>query len=299
MLIRTALTVCILVVYNTKLDLKMLMQYTGYPKNLFCNTVFRIALYATTDIKAGTELFFHYNYPEELTKNFKQPKGKVVAVKEIVRQPSKAKLKRASSTTPSSAGAYIDRPRPRNHEALAIARAAKAAKRAAMLAEKGLETPGTGVKQARKSTSTGPNGYQKLKNSNSRGRTERVRDLEIPEAPNASASAVEADHNANTRAPTLVVQDTDEEDDDSVPDSRQEGTNTHGIPSFHTGEDGVELASGNDINTYASLELRNRPRIGKPAPVVVVKEVKKKMGGVRPGAGRKRKRPLILNSDEE
>jgi SET domain-containing protein len=52
------------------------------PKNLLCNTVFRIALFATTDIKAGTELYFNYNYPEEKTSQFKQPNGKVVVVKQ-------------------------------------------------------------------------------------------------------------------------------------------------------------------------------------------------------------------------
>jgi SET domain-containing protein len=52
------------------------------PKNLLCNTVFRIALFTTTDIKAGTELYFNYNYPKEKTAQFRQPNGKVVAVKQ-------------------------------------------------------------------------------------------------------------------------------------------------------------------------------------------------------------------------
>ncbi|KAF2032179.1 SET domain-containing protein, partial [Setomelanomma holmii] len=53
-----------------------------HPKVLLCNTVFRVALYASVDIEAGTEFFFHYNYPEEMTMHFKQPKGKVFAVKQ-------------------------------------------------------------------------------------------------------------------------------------------------------------------------------------------------------------------------
>lgn len=69
-------------------------KYTNcYPKNLFCNTVFRIALYASTDIKAGTELFFDYSYPAEWTANFKQPKIKEIVV---VKQKHKSK-----SATPS------------------------------------------------------------------------------------------------------------------------------------------------------------------------------------------------------
>jgi hypothetical protein len=40
--------------------------------------------------------------------------------------------------------------------------------------------------------------------------------------------------------------------------------------------------------------------MAKSAPVIVaVKKVKKKMGGARPGAGRKRKRPVIINSEDE
>jgi SET domain-containing protein len=66
-------------------------KYTNCcPKNLLCNTVFRIALFATTDIKAGTELYFNYNYPKEKTAQFKQPNGKVVAVKQTKK---KSKMK--------------------------------------------------------------------------------------------------------------------------------------------------------------------------------------------------------------
>ncbi|CAI6335712.1 unnamed protein product [Periconia digitata] len=38
-----------------------------------CNGVQRIGIYASVNIKAGTELFFHYGYSEQEMKNFKQP----------------------------------------------------------------------------------------------------------------------------------------------------------------------------------------------------------------------------------
>jgi hypothetical protein len=42
-------------------------------KVLLCNSVARIGLFAKVDIKAGTELFFHYGYPAEMTKYYVQP----------------------------------------------------------------------------------------------------------------------------------------------------------------------------------------------------------------------------------
>jgi SET domain-containing protein len=75
-------------------------KYTNCcPKNLLCNTVFRIALFATTDIKAGIELYFNYNYPKEKTAQFKQPNAKVVAVKQV-----KQKAKRKELLNDSQAG---------------------------------------------------------------------------------------------------------------------------------------------------------------------------------------------------
>ncbi|PSN70111.1 hypothetical protein BS50DRAFT_548006 [Corynespora cassiicola Philippines] len=52
------------------------------PKILLCNTVLRTGLFASKNLKAGTELFFDYYYPEEKQKDFQQPKRPaVVAVK--------------------------------------------------------------------------------------------------------------------------------------------------------------------------------------------------------------------------
>jgi len=43
---------------------------------MLCNTVHRIGFYASTDLAAGTELFFNYGYPTEKTAKFKRPKLK-------------------------------------------------------------------------------------------------------------------------------------------------------------------------------------------------------------------------------
>jgi hypothetical protein len=250
---------------------------------MFCNTVFRVALYANTDIKAGTELFFNYNYPEEMTKYFNQPKGKVVAVKQAVNQPSKAKSKRATShssfnndPTLNAAETHVDRPWVK--EALAKARAAKAAKRAAIQAGQVDAAPVTArgktasqPKQARKSAS-GPSSFKSPNFPGGRGRTGGAQNSNSREASTASQSAAEIDGNARERdtvTPTLVVQDTDEE------------TNTDA-----------------DIGEYGDVRRRtSRPRAGmakKSAPIVAVKKLK------RTSVGRlKRKRPLIVNSDDE
>jgi hypothetical protein len=255
-------------------------------KVLFCNTVFRVALLAMTDIKAGSEFFFHYNYPAALTKNFKQPKGKVVAVKQIVKPPGKLKMKRGrldDDSTRSVADAYAEKPdRPWLKEALAKARAAKAAKRAAMLAETGLEAPTTAgsnnkPKQARKSASGGTNSYQTSKNPDSKGRI--------------IASKPRLDTRAKSRTPTLVVQDTDDEDEEHTPQETQAGAAGPDIQVAEVGEDEFGREDADQINS-AVPRREESPRARMP-------KVKKKMGGARPGAGRKRKRPRIVNSEDE
>jgi hypothetical protein len=267
----------------SKLATNRTFQRTGYSQVMFCNTVFRVALYAGTDIKAGTELFFDYNYPAEMTKNFKQPKGKVVAVKQALSRPSKAKPKRPSSRyssnnapTSSSAGAYVDRPWVK--EACAKARSAKAAKKAAMEAEGANQAPAAAsgssrlkTKQARKSAS-GPSSSRITKGPEARGRTGGMHGSDSREASTASKSAMEARDNARgreTATPTLVVQDTDED------------TNTD-----------VENGENGDASRRTS-----RPRAGmakKSASIIAVKKLKRTSGGRL-----KRKRPLVFNSDDE
>jgi hypothetical protein len=260
----------------SKLATNRTFQRTGYSQVMFCNTVFRVALYAGTDIKAGTELFFDYNYPAEMTKNFKQPKGKVVAVKQALSRPSKAKPKRPSSCYSSSAEAFVDRPWVK--EACAKARSAKAAKKAAMEAEGANQAPAAPsgssrlkTKQARKSAS-GPSSSKITKRPEARGRTGGMQGSDSREASTASKSAMEADDNARgreTATPTLVVQDTDED------------TNTD-----------VENRENGDASRRTS-----RPRAGmakKSASIIAVKKLKRTSGGRL-----KRKRSLVFNSDDE
>ena len=52
-------------------------------------------------------------------------------------------------------------------------------------------------------------------------------------------------------------------------------------------------------NTVPRREGSSRVRTTKSAPIIAVRKARKKMGGARPGAGRKRKRPLIVNSEDE
>jgi hypothetical protein len=251
---------------------------------VFCNTVFRVALYASVDIKAGQELFFHYNYPESMTKNFKQPKGKVVAVKQTVKAPSKVKQKRPTSASsdydvaPSSAVVPPDRPLVR--AALAKARAAKAEKRAAMLAEKAAMAttalpaaastlPGKKFSQARKSA-VGPL-------LDVRGPSKRARELDIEDDSAESRSASRAEEDASRkkrRTPNLVVQDTDD------------------VPQGATGDasDSEDGVSGTGLR-----RTRRSHNATGSASVFAIKKINStNMGGARPGAGRKRKRPLAL-----
>ena len=70
------------------------------PKNLLCNTVHRIGLYALQDMPAGTELFFHYGYADAQTKGFKEPGGKKSAKVVAVRTTSGTAAASSSSSKP-------------------------------------------------------------------------------------------------------------------------------------------------------------------------------------------------------
>jgi histone-lysine N-methyltransferase EZH2 len=97
------------------------------------------------------------------------------------------------------------------------------------------------------------------------------------------------------------VQDTDEEDDEYILPNTQEDEEEDAV---------AEPVSNNDDTVVpdAGRSTRSRRGSGRPrkrgsdvVPVVAVKskKTKAKMGGARPGAGRKRKRPIIVNSDDE
>lgn len=218
-------------------------------KNLFCNTVFRLALYATTDIKAGTELFFDYHYPKDQTKNFKQPKGKeLVAVKQTVKQTSKPKnrnkspdhlsYKASSSFAPKQSS---DRSRARIFAATAKARAAKAERHAARLAENEYSaSESRQVPEVRQTRKTIEETYSL--------RLSRAKDLQ------------EDDHGSSSMINESMV-------------------------TAHS-EDG----------TLRRNPGRTRKVMSSLAPVVAVK---KATGKSQIEIGRKRKRPVVFNSDDE
>ncbi|OJD33641.1 set domain-containing protein [Diplodia corticola] len=74
------------------------------PRVMLCNTVVRIGLFANKDLEPGEEMFFNYNYPEEVTKHFwekgqAKPAGSAYAVK--TKKGTKGKGKVANSSRSS------------------------------------------------------------------------------------------------------------------------------------------------------------------------------------------------------
>lgn len=254
------------------------------PRNLLCNTVFRIALFATTNIKAGTELYFNYNYPKEKTAQFKQPNGKVVAVKENKQKAKKADVM-AKRKQPGE-----ERDRSRILAATAKARAAKAAKRAAMLAEAArlaAARPTPGPSRARK-IATGAPGV--TRGSKLRERVSRNESAESDTGLDVDASDAEisvAGESQETAA-SQYLEDTDEDDEEFTMDDTQENED----------KEGGRWGRGSSA-TRRYGPGRPRKRGSDIAPVTVSQRRSGNLGGARPGAGRKRKRPVILNSDDE
>lgn len=265
------------------------LTLAGSPKVLLCNTVFRIAIYASENLKAGTELFFFYNYPEHMTKHFKQPTnaetGKLFAAKHPAKQLKKPKRRTASFRSPEYRPFEISAAR---EEALALARAARAAKRDTN-GQSARNESRPGLKQARKSAPNGPSRSLAYQSNNSNNREET--DEEVEDSPWA----------ANDSEPHLEIQDTDE-DDNFVPDHSQEVPID---PDEFAGdeENDSDLARAQLTGGMAPRTGKGRPRAVKSAatsvPQLAAVKMKKKKGGVRPGAGRKRKRPVISNSDDE
>ncbi|RMZ72227.1 set domain-containing [Pyrenophora seminiperda CCB06] len=264
-------------------------KYTNCcPKNLLCNTVFRVALYATTDIKAGTELYFNYNYPKEKTAQFKQPGGKVVAVKQ-----TKQKTKRRESLV--SLGQSIES-RSRTLAATAKARAAKAAKRAArMQEEEATKSAGrlhSRPLQARKAVPDKPSQKNLTKpRDKTRNRSESTdSDVNMEgEVSGEEHAMVESRHSQMAG----VVQDTDEEDDEFVLENTQEDRDG----SLTTSEDEEVATKHVGDALLGRRSSRKRNGMSNTTRVVAVRKAKDK---ALLGAGeKKRKRPVIANSDDE
>ncbi|KAG9187712.1 histone-lysine N-methyltransferase EZH2 [Alternaria panax] len=277
-------------------------KYTNCsPKNLLCNTVFRIALFATRDVKAGTELYFNYNYPKEKTAQFKQPNAKVVAVKQ-----TKHKTKKRESLTSSQP---IE-DRSRILAATAKAREAKAAKRAAAQAMLGAGDVQTttrrrsGTLKARKAATSEP-GRKRVRKPTHKalGRNESTNtdtDTGVDAEAEASDPGIPVVIESQSTQISQYVQDTDEEDDEYVLNMQEDEEEEHVAEPVSDYEKTVAPDLG--------MAMRTRRGTGRPwkrnsdvAPAVAVKtkKTKAKMGGARPGAGRKRKRPVIINSDAE
>ncbi|KAL1625102.1 hypothetical protein SLS56_007529 [Neofusicoccum ribis] len=68
------------------------------PRVMLCNTIVRIGMFATKDIKAGEELFFNYNYPEEVTQHFWEKGQKAGTAVAVRTKKSKPKAKPALSS---------------------------------------------------------------------------------------------------------------------------------------------------------------------------------------------------------
>lgn len=259
-------------------------KYTNCaPRNLLCNTVFRIALFATTNIKAGTELYFNYNYPKEKTAQFKQPNGKVVAIKE-----TKQKVKRVDAGSKISQP-VVERDRSRILAATAKARAAKAAKRAAMLEEEArlaLAKSLPGPFRARK-TATGTPGVKrasKLRNSLCRNEStgsDTGLDIEVSDGEMSVAGT------SQETTTSQYVEDTDEDEKFITGDSQENG------------DEDVRRSVRHGSAVGCRRPGRPRKRGSDVAPVMATERRSGNLGGARPGADRKRKRPVILNSDDE
>ncbi|CAN9332993.1 unnamed protein product [Alternaria alternata] len=277
-------------------------KYTNCsPKNLLCNTVFRIALFATRDIKAGTELYFNYNYPKEKTAQFKQPNAKAVAVKQ-----TKQKTKKRQSLTSSQP---IE-DRSRVLAATAKAREAKAAKRAA--AQAMLESSDaqaatkrhSGTLKARKAA-TGEPGRKIAKKSmrealSRNDSTYTDTDTGVDAEAEASDPEIPAVIESQSTQTSQYVQDTEEDNDKYVLTTQEDDEEEDVTEPASDDEQAIVPDRGVGTRTRRGLG-RPRKRISDLAPVIAVKDkkTKTKMGGARPGAGRKRKRPIITNSDDE
>ena len=278
------------------------------PKNLLCNTVSRLALYATSNIKAGTELFFHYNYPEETTLNFKQPtqrKDAVVAVKQTAKRTDKpkAKSKPSSSNTHRSPQPSARRELSQNQGHVGTssdkARAARKRKRDSMSFDQTAESQpfkvSSGPQRALK-TVHNQTGNTKLSTTSTlhyKG-NKTLRDLSHEDPPynsDFSARGKETQQLSQSRGPREyhIVQDTDGEDDEFVLEEMAD----HIESSDDSASEEQNVESGKPSRRKPAAH-QSRPSKPKRVTTAVGK---KQRGGARPGAGRKRR--IVLNSDDE
>jgi len=257
-------------------------KYTNCcPKNLLCNTVFRVALFAITDIKAGTELYFNYNYPKEKTAQFKQPNGKVVAVKQV-KQKTKKRESLASLSQPIE-------DRSRTLAATAKARAVREAKTHEGETTKPTSKLRSGPLQARKAAPGKP-GRKKVTKPRGKGADRNeFTDSDANMESEASGEEMLMAESQEIQA-AREVRDTDEDDEFILGNTQESGddnlTTSEATAAEDVGDAPPSRRSG-----------RTRKSSFKISPVVPVKATNNR---ARPIAGRsKRKRPVIANSDDE
>ncbi|KAH7381715.1 hypothetical protein BKA66DRAFT_570839 [Pyrenochaeta sp. MPI-SDFR-AT-0127] len=278
-----------------------------YSKNLLCNSVFRLALYASIDIKAGTELFFDYNYPKEQTAKFKQPKSKdnKIVEKQALKRKGKSK-----SASPSRLAQPV-KDRSRVFAATAKARAARAEKHAARLAAQAAQeltnARRTEPQQARK---TAPDRHTsrdqrsrvlQLRNTGMR----TARRLGSRDDSDATDLGMETDDSGLTRprsaksrwardaATNQVVEDT-EDDAKDEDDILEESRGTRDIVDIQNYDKEQKI-----IKASEDVTLRRKPIRLRQMPKGGITSLSKK--GVQHGADRlpKRKRSIVFNSDDE
>lgn len=168
--------------------------------------------------------------------------------------------------------------------ATAKARAAKAAKRTAIVGESGPEA------------ATNSSGFKARKSSSSalvQKNTARLRG-------NGAARNKSPDSESE-------FQGSESEAEDFMVDASQETAasqyveDTDSDEYVHRSTRNRKLVRGSGNSTRRRAPGRPHTRAFGPAPIVAAekKTRKGKVGGVRPPAGRKRKRPVVLNSDDE
>jgi hypothetical protein len=259
---------------------------TCYPKNWFCNTVYRVGLYAKKNLPAGTELFFHYGYQEEKTKNFKEPGAKLPTTNKGKKPDNNGKLiavkSNSKTTLPSSSSN----------------------RRQSSLGSRSLSRRGEKQRTTSKSTnSAGP--LQRARKSapnasfagpiralhRSRVRTSDGMDLDEQFISTANEDVLDTSRAPSTDSRVLAdlqeVQDPSP-DDDYVPEE------DHAMNEFGFPDSDEEMDMDDAGEASETLRGRRRERRGGASSVVVVRR-----GGARSGAGRKRKQTVSSDNDDD
>lgn len=229
-------------------------------KTIFCNGVYRTALYTKKSLEPGTELFFHYGYPESVTKYFKQPKGSVYAVKNVVK-PSDGKSATAKKSRPTKVQKTSEYPAP-----LKLANRSRAQR---------------AQERASRSTSRTNSVGMTTRQGLARDTIDQERESDSSESQQENDPEAQVESDAQETASSHVVPETDEEIDSELDPSQEQD-----VPSGR-------LSTGRKEPHVATQPMGERAI--KSSSVMAIKE---KRRGLRNGVARKRKHQFFLNSDE-